>query len=325
MTENTNLESSSEKKIFLKKEATGLFLHSPEERTTEELLKYSIANVDKPKGPTSHQVSDYVQNIFGLAKAGHSGTLDPGVTGVQPTALGRATRIAQFLLTAPKEYVCLMHIHKDLGPGGEERIRQSFQKFMGKIQQMPPQRSAIKRQLRTREIYDLKILEIKGQDVLFSIKCQAGTYIRKICTDFGRVLGVSAHMFELRRTQAGPFTEKDNLVTLSDLEDAHKYYLEEKNDKFLRYCLQPIEKALKYLPKCWVLDTTIKSLTHGRDLGIPGISKMEEFSTGDDVALLTLKGELIAMGQALMSTKDIMSKDKGLALKVKKVFMESVE
>src|SRR3989344_3901169 len=170
--------STTQKQIFTKKESLGIFGKDPQERTTEELINYGIVNIDKPKGPTSHQVSAYLQKILGIEKAGHSGTLDPGVTGVQPIALGKATRITEFFLTAPKEYIALMHLHRDFE---EEKIKETFQKLIGKISQLPPLKSAVKRQLRTREIYETEILEIKGRDILFRIRCQAGTYIRKFC------------------------------------------------------------------------------------------------------------------------------------------------
>src|SRR3989344_2094341 len=255
--------------IFVKRQAMGNFGRIPGERTPEELIDYCIVNIDKPKGPSSHQISDYVQKILGIDKAGHSGTLDPNVTGVQPIATGRATRITEFFLTAPKEYVGIMHLHHEVE---RKIIEEAVQQFLGKIKQLPPRKSAVKRQLREREIYEFEILEIKDKDVLFRVKCQAGTYIRKLCHDLGQELKVGAHMLELRRTQAGPFDETDNLVTLNDLQDAMFYYKQENNPKFLLYCLQPIENALKHLKKCWVLDTAIASLSNGRMLSIPGIS-----------------------------------------------------
>jgi H/ACA ribonucleoprotein complex subunit 4 len=310
----------SEKQVFVKLKAEGEFGKTPEERTTEEILNYGIVNIDKLKGPTSHQISDFVKKILHLKKAGHSGTLDPGVTGVQPVAFGRATRITQFLLTAPKEYITLMHLHKDIE---ESVLREKINQFIGKIKQLPPVKSAVKREERVREIYELEVVEIQGRDVLFRVLCQAGTYIRKLCHDIGKELGTGAQMAELRRTQAGPFREENNLITLNDLDDAYHYYKTENNDKFIRYCIQNPENALKYLPKCWILDTTIKSLTHGRDLGIPGISKLENFKKGQDIAIMTLKGELVAIGEALMSAVEVNTKAKGLAIKSKKVFMEA--
>ncbi|PIN76511.1 RNA-guided pseudouridylation complex pseudouridine synthase subunit Cbf5 [Candidatus Woesearchaeota archaeon CG10_big_fil_rev_8_21_14_0_10_36_11] len=306
------------KQIFVKKEAIGTYGKKPEERTTDELIQYGVVNIDKNAGPTSHQTSDYVKKILHITKAGHSGTLDPGVTGVQPIALGRATRVTQFLLTAPKEYVCIMHIHKDID---ESIVREGVKKFIGKIQQLPPVKSAIKRQLRTREIYEFEIFEIKGRDVLFRVQCQAGTYIRKLVHDIGQELKIGAHMVELRRTQAGPFTEKDNLITLNDLQDAYYIYKVENNEKYLRYCIHPIERAVEKLSKCWILDTTLESVSHGRDIAIPGISKLENFKKGETIAVMSLKDELVCIGEALMSGVEVNTKEKGLAIATQKVFM----
>src|SRR3989344_6013682 len=140
-----------------------------------------------------------------------------------------------------------MHLHQQVA---EETIREAIQKFIGKIRQRPPVKSAVKRVERTREIYEFEILEIKGKDVLFRVKCQAGTYIRVLCHKIVEGLGVGAHMAELRRRQAGPFTEQDNLVTLNDLQDAYHFHTQENNSKFLMHCIQPIENALKHIPKC---------------------------------------------------------------------------
>ncbi len=214
-----------------------------------------------------------------------------------------------------------MHLHKEVE---EKVLKETIPKFIGKIKQLPPIKSAVKRELREREIYEFEVLETKGKDILFRIKCQAGTYIRKICHNFGEALGIGAHMAELRRTQAGPFTEKDNLVTLNDLQDAYHFYQEEQNSKFLLHCIQPIEKALRHIPKCWIFDTTIKSVTHGRGVAVPGISKLENFRKGEIVAVMTLKEELVAIGEALMSGVEINTQEKGIAVKVEKVFMEAL-
>ena len=196
------------REILIKREAepTKEYGSDPQNRTIPELIKYGIVNIDKPSGPTSHQVSAYVQGIMHIEKSGHSGTLDPGVTGVLPIALERATRVVQTLLTAGKEYVCLMLLHKEMS---EYDIYKLFEEFTGTIRQLPPVRSAVKRQLRSREIYYLEILEIEGgRQVLFKVGCQAGTYIRKLVHDMGLKAGCGAHMAELRRTKAGPFTEE---------------------------------------------------------------------------------------------------------------------
>jgi len=291
----------------------------PESRKTEDIVNYGIVNIDKPRGPTSHQVSDYVQKILHIGKSGHSGTLDPAVTGVLPVALGRATKVVQALLIACKEYVAIMHLHKDVE---ESNLRDTISKhFIGKIQQMPPLKSSVKRQLRTRTVYYFDILEIDGQDVLFKVGTEAGTYIRKLIHDIGRKLGCGAHMAELRRTKAGPFDEH-TLCTLQELTDACYFWKEEKNDKFLRKVIQPVEKGVKHMPKVWVFDTTVESICHGVDLKVPGISKIDSnISNGQIVAVMSLKDELTALGTAKMDSKEMM-KDKGIAVQTERVFMQ---
>jgi len=317
---NTFLPFETKKKdVFVKREAKTdpKFGCRPEERSIEEIINYGIVNIDKPKGPTSHQVSAYVQQILGLKKAGHSGTLDPGVTGVLPVALGRGTKVIQAIITAGKEYVCIMHLHKDVD---EKKIRRVFEKFTTKIKQLPPVKSAVKRQWREREIYYMKILEIKEKDVLFVVGCQAGTYIRKLCFDMGKELGTGAHMAELRRTKVANFNE-ETLITLHDLKDAFVVYKEEKNDKLLKKCILPVESGVSHLPKVWVLDSTVNSLSHGTDLAIPGISKLEHIEPDQLVAVMTLKEELVALGRSKLATKHILENEKGIAVAIEKVFI----
>lgn len=292
----------------------------PEERKTEEVINYGVVNINKPVGPTSHQVSDYVQKILHINKSGHSGTLDPHVHGVLPIALGRATRIVQALLSSGKEYVGVMHLHKNVD---EEKLKETIKKcFIGKIRQIPPLKSAVKRQERTREIYYFNILEKEEKDILFIVGCEAGTYIRKLIHDLGQKLKIGAHMQELRRTKAGPFTE-ETLFTLQDLVDAHYFYKEENNDRFLRKIIQPVENAIVHLPKIWVFDTTVDTLCHGADLKLPGISKLNDsIKENDTVAIMTLKEELIAFGTARLNYESMMALEKGLAVKTEKVFME---
>ncbi|HIH37977.1 RNA-guided pseudouridylation complex pseudouridine synthase subunit Cbf5 [Candidatus Woesearchaeota archaeon] len=294
------------------------FGKDPTTRSTQDLITYGIINIDKPSGPTSHQVSDYVQKILGIQKAGHAGTLDPRVTGVLPIALDKGTRVVQALLPAGKEYVCIMHLHDDVP---EEKIRKVIDEFTGKISQLPPVKSAVKRQVRQRNIYYIDIKEVDGRDVLFVVGCQAGTYIRKLCHDIGRTLGIGAHMADLRRTKAGPFDES-TLVTLQNLTDAWHYFKEENNDSYLRKCIQPMETAIAALPKVWILDSTVDTLCHGANLNVPGIAKVEEGIEKDNlVAILSLKGELVSLGIAQIPSKEMLG-EKGIAVKTEKVFME---
>ena len=292
----------------------------PHKRVIEEHIRNGIINLDKLSGPTSHQVSDWVKKIFGLKKAGHGGTLDPAVTGILPVALDNATKIIKLMLIGGKEYVALMHVHGDVD---EKTVRLAMEKFIGKIKQLPPKRSSVKRVVREREIYEIEFLDKQGRDVLFRVRCQHGTYIRRLCEDFGKELGIGAHMIELRRTKAGGFTENDHLVTLQDLCDALAFWKEEGNEKFLRYCIQPLESALGNTPKIWVFDATIESVCHGTKLAVPGISKLEDnIKPEDTVAVLSLKGELVGIGTANMSSKEIMANQKGIAVKMDRITMK---
>lgn len=308
-----------ERQILVRKEAesSGKFGLLPGLRPVEKLLEYGIVNIDKPKGPTSHQVSAYVQQILGLSKSGHSGTLDPKVTGVLPVAFGRATRIVQTILSAGKEYVAIMHLHD---PVPDDKLKKVCSRFTGKIKQLPPIKSSVKRRERFRKVYYLNILESDGQDILIQTGTQAGTYIRKLIHDIGQELGCGAHMAELRRTKAGPFKE-DTAVTLQDLSDALHYYREGK-ERYLKAIIQPPEAAVEHLPKVWVLDTSVDTLCHGSNLAVPGIAKVESAIGPDEsVAIMTLKDELVALGKTRVASKEMLG-DRGMAVNVEKVFME---
>ena len=241
------------------------------------------------------------------------------MTGVLPIALGRATRIVQALLTAGKGYIAIMHLHKEVE---EEKLKETINKyFVGKIQQVPPLKSSVKIQLRKRTVYYFEILEIDGKDVLFKVGTEAGTYIRKLIHDIGKKLNTGAHMAELRRTKAGPFDET-TLFTLHELADAYSFWKEEKNNKFLRKVIQPVENGVNHLSKIWVLDTTVESICHGVDLKIPGISKLNDNINKDEtVAIMTLKEELVALGTAQTTSQEMMGK-RGIAVKTEKVFMQ---
>ncbi len=307
-------------KVLVRKEAVtdAQYGMHPEQRSIAELIHNGIINLNKPQGPSSHQVSDYAKKILGVEKAGHGGTLDPHVSGVLPVALGNATKIVRALLPSGKEYIALMYLHK---PVSEEGIRAAFSKFIGEIEQLPPLKSAVKRQWRKRNIYELEIIEIDSQHVLFRVSCQAGTYIRKLIVDIGKELGMGAHMVELVRIRAGPFTYK-SWVSLHDLQDAYAFY-KEGNEQELKRCIQPVEAALLNIKKVWVLDSAVDAICHGAQLSTPGIAKLGEgINHGDLLAVLTLKGELVALGEAVMNSQNMLLQEKGIAVKNKRVFME---
>jgi len=315
------LPFEKERKLITKRktETDERFGKRPEERSVEEHIKYGIINLDKPRGPTSHEVVAWVKKILNVKKAGHGGTLDPKVSGVLPIAIEESTKIVQTILPAAKEYVCVMHLHGDV----EKRdIKRVFKEFEGEIIQRPPIKSAVKRRLRTRRIYYLELIEFKEKDVLFRVGCDAGTYIRKLCHDIGEVLGCGAHMKELRRTKSGSFTE-ETLVTLHDVVDAYKFWKDYRKEEYIKKVIRPVEEALIYTPKVVIRDSAVDAICHGADLAIPGIVKVDsEIEIGDLVGIFTLKGELVAIGEALMDTKTILMEDYGIAVKTKRVLMK---
>lgn len=292
----------------------------PDERSIKEHLSKGIINLDKPSGPTSHEIDSWVKRILHSDKTGHGGTLDPRVTGVLPVGIDNATRAIQLLLEAPKEYVCLMRLHEDVG---DAKVRAALEEFTGKIFQTPPMRSAVKRELRVRNIYYVNIMEIEGQDALFKIGCEAGTYIRKYCHDIGEALGCGAHMAELRRTRVGDFKEDETLKTLQDINDAYHYWKEDDNEASLRECVLPMERAASHLKKIVVRDSAVDALCHGADLAAGGILQYsDDIKKNETLAVLTLKGELVAAGQSLATSNEIERAEKGLMVDIKKVFME---
>ena len=290
---------------------------NPYERPIEEHISKGVINLDKPSGPSSHEV----KRILHVNKTGHGGTLDPKVTGVLPIGIDSATRVSQLLLPAGKEYVCLMTMHKEMP---EDQIYEIFDQFTGKIYQTPPVKSAVKRELRVRTIYYATIYEIKGKDVLFRIGCEAGTYIRTFCHDIGEALGCGAHMAELRRTRAGPFNERnDDLVNLHDLTDAYHFWVEDGDESYLRNAIKPMEVAAEHLPQIFIKDSAVEAICQGAKLAAGGISMLSKgIKRRDLVAIKSLKGELIASGIALASTEEIMNADSGLVVDTNKVFMQ---
>ncbi|UCD20673.1 MAG: hypothetical protein JSW08_02775 [archaeon] len=176
--------------------------------------------LDKPAGFTSHDCCQKIKGILKAKKTGHAGTLDKQVTGVLIIAINEAVKLMPLLERSDKEYVGTAYLHKDIGLSD---LKKGINKFVGKINQLPPRRSRVKRQVRERKIYDFKILEKKNQKFKFFVSCEAGTYIRKLIHDLGQELGINANMAKLRRIKQAVFTEKESCcfknLKLISLED----------------------------------------------------------------------------------------------------------
>lgn len=290
----------------------------PDERPIETHLSRGIVAVDKPVGPTSHQVSAWVREIADVDKAGHGGTLDPKVSGVLPVGLAEATKVAPLVGRSGKTYVGLMRLH-DEAP--RRAVEKALSKFTGQVTQTPPKKAAVKREPREREVYRLRLLEHADRDVLFEVACEAGTYVRTLVEDMGESLGVGAHMAELRRTRAGPFDESD-AVTLQDLLDAYVFWTDDGDEAGLREVVDPLEAGLADLPRIEVRDSAVDALCHGAPLAVPGVVRVaEDLRPGQTAVAFTLKGEAVCWGTAKMTTHEVLDEDQGVVLEPDRVLM----
>jgi len=212
-----------------------------------------------------------------------------------------------------------MQVHADVP---EVALRSVLSEFTGEIYQKPPLRASVKREPRKRRIYKIDVHEIDGRKVLFTCACQAGTYMRKLCSDIGEVLGCGAHMRELRRTRAGPFTEDNTLVTMHQLSAAQSDF-EAGDASALMKILQPMELALSALPKIVIRDSAVDAVCHGADLALPGVVQLDSATDRKQlVALFTLKGEAIGLGRALLSSREMLDQESGVAVKIERVIMD---
>lgn len=291
----------------------------PSDRTTGELLSFGVIALDKPSGPTSHQATAWARDALHVGRIGHGGTLDPYVSGVLPLCLGKAVRLTDLVLSSDKQYVCTMRLR---GDRDEAKVREVLGRFQGRIYQMPPVRSSVKRQLRIRNVSSLDVLEVDGRDALFRADCDAGTYIRTLCTDAGEALGCGAHMTGLRRTRSGCMTE-DRAHTLQDIRDAYVLWQQNGRESWLRSMLMPGEVLADPLPKIIVKATAVDAICHGADLSVKGIHMLDDgIRRNALVAMMTARGELIGLCRMMMSSQKIMASESGVAAKTDRVIME---
>jgi tRNA pseudouridine55 synthase/H/ACA ribonucleoprotein complex subunit 4 len=275
-----------------------------------------IIVVDKTQGPSSHEIAAWVGQMLGC-EVGHSGTLDPQVSGLLLVMLGNAVRLAPLLLAHDKEYICLMRLHGDVDPACIEKMAEEF---TGRLYQRPPRKSAVKRNLRIRTIHKLEILSIEGRLVLFRVKCEAGTYIRSLCHHMGFALGVGGHMQELRRSRSGAFDET-SMHTLHEIKDA--CVAAEAGDRTsLESMVMSVDAAVPDLPVVIVRDTAIDAICRGAVLAGVGVISCDEFGKNQTVAVLSQKREFVCLGKALVPSSSFKPSDNGLVIAPTAVFMQ---
>lgn len=241
------------------------------------------------------------------------------MTGVLPIALGSAVKLVGLLMSSSKEYVAVMQLHREVS---DDVLRSVVSMFRGKIYQKPPVRSSVKRTLRVREVLDIEVLEYEHPYALIRVSCEHGTYIRKLIHDIGDILGVGAHMRELRRTRTGPFKENTDLVRIHELSEYVHLWKTRGETEPLKKAIKPAEYIVAHLPKVIINDIAVSAVTHGANLTVPGISLIhEKIRKGDTVAIFSLKGELVAIGVAQMHTEEVLQARKGVFAKTVRVVM----
>ncbi|KAJ1663014.1 centromere/microtubule-binding protein cbf5 [Coemansia sp. RSA 1813] len=296
---------------------------TPLKRDLQNYLQYGVINLDKPANPSSHEVVAWIRRILRVEKTGHSGTLDPKVTGCLIVCIDRATRLVKSQQGAGKEYVCIVRLHDAIE--NEAAMAKAVETLTGALFQRPPLISAVKRQLRVRTIYESKMIEFDNDRHLgvFWASCEAGTYMRTLCVHLGLLLGVGGHMQELRRVRSGAVTENDNLVTMHDVLDAQWLYDNTKDESYLRRIVRPLEWLLTGYKRVVVKDSSINAICYGAKLMVPGLLRFEDgIEINDEVVLMTTKGEAIAIALAQMTTAVMATCDHGVVAKIKRVIME---
>ena len=261
---------------------------TPLKRDLKSYISSGVINLDKPSNPSSHEVVAWVKRMLRwvpqrnylarfltsnrIEKTGHSGTLDPKVTGCLIVCLDRATRLVKSQQGAGKEYVCVIRLHDKL-PGGEAQLARALETLTGALFQRPPLISAVKRQLRIRTIHESKLYEFDNDRHLgvFWVSCEAGTYIRTLCVHLGLLLGVGAHMQELRRVRSGAMDEQDGMVTLHDVLDAQWMQDNTRDESYLRKVIRPLESLLTTYKRIVVKDSAVNAVCYGAKLMIPGL------------------------------------------------------
>ncbi|KAL5579818.1 hypothetical protein UlMin_012260 [Ulmus minor] len=297
--------------------------YSPLKRPLVDYIRYGIINLDKPSNPSSHEVVAWIKRILRVEKTGHSGTLDPKVTGNLIVCIDRATRLVKSQQGAGKEYVCVARLHSAVPDVA--KVARALEQLSGAVFQRPPLISAVKRQLRIRTIYESKLLEYDAEKhlVVFWISCEAGTYVRTLCVHLGLILGVGGHMQELRRVRSGILGERDNMVTMHDVMDAQWMYDNYRDENYLRRVIMPLEVLLTSYKRLVLKDSAVNAICYGAKLMIPGLLRFEnDIEVGEEVVIMTTKGEAVALGIAEMTTAVMATCDHGEVAKIKRVVMD---
>ena len=280
----------------------------PDNRSVEERLASGFILIDKPAGPTSHQLASWARDLFGLERLGHGGTLDPFATGVLPLMSGKAMKITKKILSHKKTYICIFRFKS---VPDADKLAEAMKRLTGRVYNVPPEVSAVKVQVRTRKIYSFEHIEMQGNDLIARVYCEAGTYIRTMARDLGLLLGMKVDLKELRRETSGAFT-LEHCITMQELADAVWLWKECNQPEALLRVIHPIEKMLLDLPSATVKDSAAAALAHGAPLLRPGLVQIQSgVASGKEVLIETLKGEAVGIVTLTLNSDELVDINEG--------------
>ncbi len=293
----------------------------PQDRTLDELLECGVILVDKPPGPSSHQLAAWSRTLLGIKRIGHGGTLDPFATGLLTLLCGRSTKITSEVLRKKKSYVSVIRFRESIS---SEELSPIVRELSGEIYNVPPKESAVKIQVRTRTVSDSSILDSdeSGRIHLVSIDCQAGTYVRTMIRDLGLIAGNKCELLELHRSRSGNL--RDSMAcNMHQLADAVFLWREHDDPRGLSKLLTPVETVLGDLPRIVIKDGAVAAMSHGAPLARPGVvSASRGVSRGDSVLVSSLKGEAVAIAEISVDSDKIPGMKSGQIATARTVIMQ---
>jgi len=293
---------------------------NPYSRDIEDLMGSGVILVNKPRGPTSHQLAAWARKLLGIKKLGHGGTLDPFATGVLTLLCGRATRLTEIVLSGDKKYVGVMRFSDEVA---EKNVKDALSSMVGRSYNVPPKESAVKVRVRSRVFKDIDLLDIDSSSklVVVQVSCEAGTYIRTLARDLGLMVGSKCELIELHRTQAGSF-DASMACTMQQLTDALHIYREHGNESGIRRLICPIERLLTHLPKLVVKDGAAAAVSHGASLARPGVVMASKgVKAGSLILIESLKGEAVALAELIVDSDTLVEISSGEVAKPNSVLM----
>lgn len=292
----------------------------PDDRSLEERLASGFILIDKPAGPTSHQLAAWARDLLGLERLGHGGTLDPFATGVLPLMAGRCMKITNKILKHRKCYIAVFRFKES---PSEEELRSTMASMTGRIYNVPPEVSAVKVQVRTRTIHAFELLDIDGKDAIARITCEAGTYIRTMARDMGLMLNTPVSLKELRRESSGMF-DLQQCVTMDQLADAVWLWKECGQEDALKRIVHPIEKLLADVPRCQIKDSAVAALAFGAPLLRPGLVNLPAgLSKGTELLVTSLKQEAVGFVKLKADAETIVAMESGEVARPSMVLMDT--